>query len=322
VWIVFTGLLSACSDNNNDGNNHRVPDVELASNVLVLSDQAIPNFYLQQAIDAGEADPPARLSGEIMGRSLTIVKLSGKASHVGVDITQSPPEYIDYHATVPDTRVWISEYPETRDLNLRTDDTGWWTIYVVKDTGVDLEFSFVFEKQDWATTKTNINTINDEDNTDFGIQLIDGDYYHFSMVPFIEAMMRSNGYPNFFFDTALVVTVGKSWGSLHDDRLPHGDPGAIATMSPDSTHYIGPVYFNRNVIPDLSQPDVSVDGGVAWLNLSRNEVYSVSAEKEGVNYPTIRFNVTEADAEHGITLYIASPPDSVQGDNDSGPGEP
>jgi hypothetical protein len=323
VALLFVGLLAGCSDSDNsDNNTSEVPDIALADNVLVMTGQAIPNLYLQQALNEGETDPAARLSGDIMGRAITIVKLRGKASHVGVDITQSPPEYIDYHATVPETRIWIAEYPATRDLDLRTDETGWWTLYVVKDTGVDLEFSFVFEKDGWATTKTNIHTINDEDNTDFGIQLIDGDYYHFSMVPYIEAIMRGSGHPNFFFESALVVTVGKSWSSLHDDRLPHGDPGAVATISPGPENYIGPIYFNKDVIPDLTQPDVSVDGGVAWLSLSRDKIYSVSAEKEGVNYSTARFNVSKADEEYGVTLYIASPPDSVQGDNDSGPGDP
>lgn len=314
---VLGSLLLACSDGSDSG----VPHVVLPDNVLVFTEQQIPNYYLLQSLE-GEHSPQARLSGTIMGRSITIVKLSGKASHVGVDIQQSPPQYIDYHATVPQTRVWISEFPETRELNLQTDESGWWTMYVVKDTHVDLEFSFVYEKEDWATTKTNVNTITDEDNIDFAIQLIDADYYEYSMLPFIEAMMRGNGYPNFFFETALVVTVGKSWGSMHDDRLPHGDPGAIATISPASKNDLGPIYFNRSVIPDLAQPDVSVDGGVAWLNLPPNNVYDVSARKEGVNYPTIKFDINAADVENGVKLYIASPPDSLEGDNDSPPGEP
>jgi hypothetical protein len=75
------------------------------------------------------------------------------------------------------------------------------------------------------------------------------------------------------------------------------------------------------VIPDLAQPDTSVDGGVAWLNMPVNNSYSVSAIKEGVHYPTVTFSVTEADVEAGVQLYIASPPDSLEGDNDSAPGE-
>jgi hypothetical protein len=121
----------------------------------------------------------------------------------------------------------------------------------------------------------------------------------------------------------MVVTVGKSWGSMHDDRLPHGDPGAtVSILSPPTDDFIGPVYFNKDVIPDLNQLDVSVDGGVVWLNMPRNNTYQVTANKPGVNYPTVKFNVTDADVEVGVVLYIASPPDSLEGDNDSPPGEP
>lgn len=313
------GLLTACGNNNNDSGSD-VPDVELADNVLVFTEQDIPNYYIQQAIDEGIADPAARLSGDIMGFSVTIVKLRGKTNHFGRDENL---EYIDYHATVPDTRVWISEYPETRDLNIATDETGWWEMYVVKDTGVDLNFSFIFDKEDWITTKTNVNTIVDQDDTDFAIQYIDPHFFTYAMLPLVEGLMRGSDYPNFFFENAMVVTVGKSWGSMHDDRLPHGDPGAtVSIVSPDAGDWIGPIYFNKDVIPDLTQADVSVDGGVTWLNMPLNNTYHVTASKEGVTYPTVRFNITDADVENGVQLYIASPPDSLEGDNDSPPGEP
>jgi hypothetical protein len=93
-------------------------------------------------------------------------------------------------------------------------------------------------------------------------------------------------------------------------------------ISPASEDYIGPIYFNKDVIPDLNQPDVSVDGGVTWLNMPLNGTYLISAEKSGVNYPTVKFSVTDADVAAGVQLYIASPPDSLEGDNDSPPGEP
>ena len=315
IGIITCGLL-ACDNNssNNDG-------VYLQDNILVFTDQKVSNRQIQNIVDAHESDPDTPLDDELLGDAVTLVKLSGKTNHFGMDIQVSPPRYIDYHATVPDTRVWIAEYPETRELDLQTDETGWWTMYIVKDSGVDLEFSFIFEKEGWITTKTNVNTINDEDNMDFAIQFIDPYYYEFAMLPFVEAMMRSNGYPNFFFSNAMVVTVGKSWASMHDDRLPHGDPGATMTLSPAADDYIGPIYFNASVIPDLTQPDVSVDGGVTWLNMPLNQTYFVSAQKEGVSYETVKFIFSEADVEAGVQLYIASPPDSVQGDNDSGPGE-
>lgn len=313
----FVSVITACSDGKD---NSAVPQVELAANVLVFSDQAVPNYYIQQAIDQGEEDPAVRLNGDIMGSPITIVKLRGKTNHFGRDENL---QYIDYHATVPETRIWISEYPDTRDLDIQTDETGWWEMYVVKDTGTDLEFSFIFEKEDWITTKTNVNTIVDEDDTDFAIQFIDPYFYTNAMLPLVEGMMRAGDYPNFFFENAMVVTVGKSWGSMHDDRLPHGDPGAtVSIVSPDAGDWIGPIYFNKDVIPDLNQADVSVDGGVVWLNMPKNTTYSVTAHKEGVIYPTVKFNITDADEENGVELYIASPPDSLEGDNDSPPGEP
>lgn len=317
VLALFGTFLAACSDS---GDGSAEAEVELQNNILVFTEARFSRRLVQEIVDQHEAAPETPLQDAILG-PLSLVKLMGKTNHFGIDIQVSPPKYIDYHATVPETLVWIAEYPETRARNLQTDETGWWTMYVLKDKGTDLEFSFIYEKEDWITTKTNIHTINDEDNTDFAIQFIDPYYYQYGMLPFVENMMRSNGYPNFFFANAMVVTVGKSWSSMHDDRLPHGDPGALVSLSPETPEAIGPIYFNKSVIPDLNQEDVSVDGGVTWLNMPVNGTYSVTAHKEGVNYDTVTFNITDADIDAGVELFIASPPDSVEGDNDSAPGE-
>ena len=254
-------------------------------------------------------------------KQLSIVKLSGKTNHFGIDISQNPPAYIDYHATVPGVKVWISEYPFTRNLDIQTDETGWWSLYVIKYKDVDLEFSFVYEKEGWVTTKTNAITVTDEDNTDLAIQYIDPNYYYIVLKPTVESMMLNMGYPDFSLENALVVTVGKSWASMHDDRLPHGDPGATVSLMPDTNQAIGPIYFNEAVQPDITYPATSVDGGVTWLNVPTGETYFVTAEKPGVEYETVKFKIEPADTEKGIELYIASPPDSVQGDNDSPPGD-
>jgi hypothetical protein len=313
---ICASLLVACSDDDDS------PAVQLSDNILVFTDQAFSKTLVQQMVNESEQTPDAPLASNAVGGSVMLVKLRGKTNHFGIDITQSPPKYIDYHATVPQTRVWIAEYPYTRDLNLQTDDTGWWTMYVVKDATVDLEFSFIYEKEDWITTKTNVNPITDTDNLDYAIQYIDPYYFTYGMLPFIENMMRTNGYPNFFFANAMVVTVGKSWASMHDDRLPHGDAGATMTIQPASTDYIGPIYFNEAVVPDLAQADTSLDGGVTWLNMPVNKTYYVSAQRAGVNYATVKFRITQTDIDSGVQLFIASPPDSVQGDNDSPPGDP
>ena len=312
LTLLLSALVAACGDGGDDLG-------QLDANVLLFTDQDIPPYVIQERIANGEEDPSLRLGGSIPGKPVTIVKLSGKTNHFGRHLSG---EYIDYHATVPDTPVWIAEHPWTRDRGIQTDATGWWTMYIVKDAGRDLEFSFVYDREGWITTKTNVITVSDVDDTDLAIQYIDPDFYNVLMLPYVENMLRTNGYPNFFFENAMVVTVGKSWGSMHDDRLPHGDPGATMTITPQALgEGIGPVYFNEDVIPDVTWDSTSVDGGVVWLNLPLDTTWHVSAQKPGVNYPTVRFRITQADVDAGVQLYIASPPDSLEGDNDSPPGE-
>lgn len=291
------------------------PGAALAQqNVLNLTDRTIPQGVLKQIAAGKTVDIASSVAnGANWGRSLTVVKLRGKTNHFGVDM--STGQYIDYWATVPGVKVWIAEYPFTRNLDIQTDDTGWWTMYVVKYTGADLEFSFVYEKAGWITTKTNAIAITDQDDTDLAIQYIDPAYYQGAMKPYVQAVFL-RGAP---FHNAMVVTVGKSWASMHDGRLPHGDPDATAMAAP--ARGVGPIYFNRQVVPDPTQALTSVDGGVTWLNMP-NDTYFVTAAKDGVTYQTVKFKVEAADATNGVELYIASPPDSVQGSNSSAPGQP
>jgi hypothetical protein len=284
-------------------------------NVLNFTDREIPQGVLKQISQGKTVDiASSKSNGKNWGHGLTVVKLSGKTNHFGRDVNTGA--YIDYWATVPGVRVWMSEYPSTRSRNIRTDSTGWWTMYIVKYAGVNLEFSFVYEKDGWITTKSNAITVTDKDDTDLAIQYIDPLYYQFYVKPYVQAVWLDE-VP---FQNAMVVTVGKSWASMHSDLLPHGDPGATTVASPSLG--LGPIYFNEDVFPDPGQATTSVDGGVTWLNMPLNHTYYVTAHKEGVNYQTVKFKINEADLAYGVELYIASPPDSVQGDNDSAPGQP
>lgn len=297
--------------------------IQAQQDVLNFTDQEIPRGVLKQ-ISAGKMTeiPGSVSNGKNWGHSLEVVTLSGKTNHFGMDISVDPPEFLDYHATVPGVTVWIAEFPETRDLGIQTDETGWWMMHVIKYQGVDLEFSFVYEKEGWITTKSNVLTVTDEDDIDLAIHYIDPDFYNYFMRPYIDFIITAYYDPDFVFENAMVVTVGKSWASLHDDRLPHGDPGATAGVTPFVPGQpIGPIYFNEAVIPDPTYPHTSVDGGVSWFNLPLGDTYFVTAEKPGVTYKTAKFRVEESDVDNGVELYIASPPDSVEGDNDSGPGE-
>jgi hypothetical protein len=284
-------------------------------NVLNFTDRQIPQGVLKQISLGKTVDiASSQSSGKNWGHGLAVVKLSGKTNHFGRDVNTGA--YIDYWATVPGVRVWIGEYPSTRNRDIETDSTGWWTMYVIKYAGTDLEFSFVYEKDGWITTKSNAIKITDEDDTDLAIQYIDPLYYTYYVKPYVQAVFLGP-VP---FQNAMVVTVGKSWASMHSDLLPHGDPGASALASPALG--LGPIYFNAAVFPDPGQTTTSVDGGVTWLNMPLNHTYYVTAEKEGVSYETVKFKINDADLAYGVELYIASPPDSVQGDNDSPPGQP
>lgn len=117
-------------------------------------------------------------------------------------------------------------------MNIVSDEIGWWTIYVIKWKGLDLEFSFVYEKDGWITTKSNVITVADDNMLDLGIQYIDPLYYNFGVKPMVEGQLKAMTGVDIPIINALVVTLGKSWSSIHSDMLPHGDPGATAILTP------------------------------------------------------------------------------------------
>lgn len=272
-------------------------------------------------VDLAGAQKGGTRSGNLSG--LVLIKLSGRIQHFGFDLTQSPPAPFTFSRNVPDARVWIAEFPFTRDLNLRSSEEGIWTMWVIKWEGTDIEFSYIYEKEGWHTTKSGVIPVTDEDNTDIAVQFIDPFYYSMGVKPAVEQQLSAVfGFP-ITIQNSLTITVGKSWASMHEYILPHGDPGAVALIAPAVAlpQGIGPIYFNDSIQPDPALTSTSVDGGVVWLNLPVG-IYTVTAQKAGVQYKNRIFKVTEEDILNGVELYIASPPDSVEGDNDSAPGLP
>lgn len=241
---------------------------------------------------------------------LVTVTLRGKVSHAA---------YVDYHAIVSGVSVWLAEYPESRRLGVISDAKGWWTLKILKPKGVELKVSLLYAKPGWITTKSNVMTIADKDDTDIAMQYINPIFYRLLVKPLVELMMEKLEPPvtNASLKNAMVVTVGKSWASIHCDWLPHGDPGATLDPIPGA---VGPLYFDETVKPNPAYTKTSVDGGVAWLNVPKGS-YVTKTHKQGVKYREVEFAVTDADVKEGVLLYIASPPDGVQGDNDSPPGK-
>jgi hypothetical protein len=279
-----------------------------ATAVVFLSLYSVPSRAESGVLDLTPYQDVARVEPD--QREIVTVKLMGKINHSG---------YPDYHATVTGVSVWIAEFPNSKNLKVISDGKGWWTMLIEKYKGMDIGVSLIYEKKGWITTKSNVITVSDEDNTDLAIQYIDPILFRLLIKPLIQQMMGGILPPGAdpTFRNAIVATVGKSWASIHDDRLPHGDPGATVAPIPFA---IGPLYFDENVRPNPAYSKTSVDGGVAWLNVPEG-TYVISATKEGVTYHEIKFVVDAADDAAGVMLYIASPPDSIQGTNDSAPGE-
>jgi hypothetical protein len=243
-------------------------------------------------------------------KELATVTLRGKVSHAGPS---------DYHAVVAGVHVWLAEFPASKDLNVRSDAKGWWTIPLLKEKDVPLKASLIYEKPGWITTKSNIYTITDQDDVDIAMQYCDPLLYRLLIKPLLQIMLQGQlpTGADATLKNAIVVTVGKSWASMHCDRLPHGDPGATVNEIPGAFR---PIYFDERVKPNLKYATTSVDGGVTWLNVPPGN-HVLKASKKGVRYRDVEFSVTQDDAKNGVLLYIASPPDGIQGDNASPPGE-
>ncbi len=293
--------------------------------IALLSCQQGSSEYPERSalLDGLPQDRVLDLSGADQGGDrcfipyLELVTLKGKVNHFGMDVSVNPPEYLDWDATVSGVKVWIAEYPVTKKLNLVSDDEGLWTLYVIKPRGQSLSCSFVYEKEGWVTTKSNVISIGDEDRTDLAIQFIDPLYYRYAVNPMVESLLGSIAGSPQTLERAIVTTVGKSWASIYH-RQTHGVPGAQALLLSDATvDPIGPVYFNDRSQPDPSQAATSRDGGVCWFNPA-DGAYSITAQGGGFTYSTVHFNVTPEDALAGIALYIATPPDAIISSDDSG----
>jgi hypothetical protein len=302
---------------------------------------------LRDGDHAMKSDPGTRAADLATGRLLSpgeecewrrfeVVKLKGKVFYFGVNVldpAHSPP----YGTGVAGARVWLAEYPFTRNLNVTSRADGTWSMSVIKQVGVPLDVSFVYEKDfyppaveqavfgaplaaPWNTVviKSNVHYIKGA-MADIAIQMPDELYLSVAKGQ-LEAGL-GQVIPGYIIQNLLVSTVGKSWASLYSFQLPHGDPVATVSMMPAQQNVylnlpFGPIYFNESVSPDPSLAATSVDGGVLFDNLAPG-TYSVTAAKAPFHYATATFRVDPT-----ITLYISSPPHSIQGTNTSGPGLP
>ena len=248
---------------------------------------------------------------------LELVPIGGTVFHFGLDLSQSPPVSYPFQSTVAGARVSIAEAPITRLLNIRSDANGKWGFKAVKVEERPLALSFVYELAGYTTTKSQVFQVGDSGITDLAVQFPTAAYFAAAKGQIEQQIGALIGAP-YTLANVLVTTVGKSWASMYSPQLPHGDPGAVVSISPAATFpaSLGPVYFNASVAPDPTLTSTSVDGGVLFGNLASGS-YTVTATKAPFTYAPLTFVVQD-----GIELYVASPPHATQGTNRSPAGQP
>jgi hypothetical protein len=248
---------------------------------------------------------------------LETVHIGGTVFHFGLDLTQTPPDFFPFQSTVSGVLVSIAELPITRKINIRSDASGRWGFSAIKLKGVPLPVSFVYELAGYQTTQSQLFQIGDAGINDLSVQFPTAAYFALAKGQIEQQIGGLIGAP-YTLNNVLVATVGKSWASMYSPELPHGDPGAQVTIDPAIAFPIslGPVYFNASVAPDPTLTSTSVDGGVLFGNLSKGR-HAITASKAPFTYSTLTFAVQDA-----VALYVASPPHSIQGTNDSPAGQP
>ena len=300
---------------------------------------AFPTFLLaalslSQAAGCGEPEPTSAANDEAIQKvyegkltlsqaqsfcrcQLQVVKIGGTVFHFGLDLSQSPPAFFPFQSTVAGTLVSIAELPITRQLNIRSDANGQWSVNAVKLKGVPLRASFVYENTGFVTTKSQVFEIGDSGISDVSVQFPTQAYFSLAKAQIEQQIGALIGAP-YTLNNILVTTVGKAWASMFNPMLPHGDPGAQVTVTPaiQFPASVGPIYFNESVAPDPTINATSVDGGVLFGNLASGR-YAFTAVKAPFTYSTVSFVIQD-----DIGLYVASPPHGIQSSNDSLAGQP
>lgn len=317
---VQSFLLSCCAAAIFSSCNQTQP-------IAISEDNQLPVIDLSAQASTGLPKKDFKKNG------IAIIHLKGKVRYFGLNILQSPPQPLPLTG-IPDVHVWIAEYPATKLLNITTNSDGIWEVILIKPSCIDLNFSFAYEKDfypenvekmvfpsgipaPWNTTKicSNVHTVQSVDITDLAVQMPDETFLYYAKTGLERGISAKIG-TAYSMTNILVATVGKSWASIYDSRLPHGDSGAIVSLSPArATPLQGPIYFDETVTPNPAIPVTSIDGGVLFNSLTTG-VYTMTAQKASFSYSTIKFNV-----EEDFNLYISSPPHSIQSSNSSGPGE-
>jgi len=261
-----------------------------------------------------------------------ILEVSGNVFGFGPCIPEN--RWYGFQEKMPNVRYWVSGVGLMRGLNLRTDSDGFWHFYVLKRANSDFAFSMSFENDFWpaaveqavfghALAHPSIRiqscdyVLKDADLPLLGQQMPDEVFYNVAKGQIEANVAKAIGIPYTVTDMT-IMTVTKSWASMYNSNVPHGDAGALLSPGQPLSFPSLALYFNDAIQPDPAQQMTSFDGGVAILNRGPGK-FAYSATKAGTSYSTVTFTMAEGSS---VDAYVASPPNSIMGSNASGPGQP
>lgn len=108
----------------------------------------------------------------------------------------------------------------------------------------------------------------------------------------------------------IATTVARLGGSLYA-HLRQGMPGVATSIDPPVPAGSGPIYFDEAVLPSLTQPATSIDGGALYYRVPPGD-YTLYGDKAGNVFNTVRFQcragwVVNGGPPLGLLANIAAP---------------
>jgi hypothetical protein len=162
---------------------------------------------------------------------------------------------------------------------------------------VGADVTLVLEHPDYHPIQTGTHVLPDEGLSRLTFQAVSHDVYGvFSAILMIE--------PNDSKFCQMVTTVTRVGKSIYDPGA-HGEAGATVTMDPPLHADQGPIYFNKDVIPEPGLTETSEDGGVLFVQVPPGD-YRWTANKAGATFTEVRMKCRVG------FLINASPPWGLQ----------
>jgi hypothetical protein len=162
--------------------------------------------------------------------------------------------------------VWILEMPE---LSTTTNADGEFTI---DGLPVGSQATPVLEHPNHPLTYTKTHLVPDTDLDDLTFQIPTNALFGLIESGLVNADIIEEVDPN----KCQIVSTFTRYGKTIGDSGPHGEPGAVLSITPANDAEAGPIYFGDDVLPDPARSYSSLDGGVLLLNVEPGD-YTLTA---------------------------------------------